>query len=110
MQILGLNLVRCGGYVLVAVMFLMFVHFNNGMVVGDRSAHVVTLHLSQLGYFVAFFTLLTVCYQEHSRILVIARQNVAKMVILLSLFTTTLGPTYTSRLITDITFTSGGGT
>ena len=68
MQILGLDLVRCGWYVLVAVMFLMFVHFNNGMVVGDRSAHVVTLHLSQLGYFVAFFTLLTVCYQEHSRL------------------------------------------
>lgn len=51
---------------LVAVMFLMFVHFNNGMVVGDRSAHVVTLHLSQLGYFSAFFTLLTL--QEHSRL------------------------------------------
>ena len=66
MQILGLDLVRCGWYVLVAVMFLMFVHFNNGMVVGDRSAHVVTLHLSQLGYFVAFFTLLTL--QEHSRL------------------------------------------
>ena len=66
MQILGLDLVRCGWYVLLAVMFLMFVHFNNGMVVGDRSAHVVTLHLSQLGYFSAFFTLLTL--QEHSRL------------------------------------------
>ena len=51
MRILGLVMVRCGGYVMVAVMFLMFVHYNNRVVVGDRTAHVVTLNITQLGYF-----------------------------------------------------------
>merc|ERR1712098_960165 len=39
--------------------FLMFVHLNQGIVVGDRSAHTATIHLPQLGYFAAFFAALT---------------------------------------------------
>ena len=59
MRVLGLALVRCGGYVMVGLGFIAFVHLNNGVVVGDRSAHVATCHLTQLAYFAAFFSALT---------------------------------------------------
>jgi len=59
LRILGLVVVSCGGYLLVGVAFLGFVHLNQGIVVGDRSAHTATVHLLQLGYFAAFFTGLT---------------------------------------------------
>ena len=59
LRLLGLILVTCGGYIIVGLLFLAFLHLNNGVVVGDRSAHVATVHLMQLCYFAAFFTLLT---------------------------------------------------
>jgi len=58
-RLLRLILVKCGGYIIVGIMFLAFVHINNGVVVGDRSAHMVTIHLPQICYFAAFFTVLT---------------------------------------------------
>lgn len=39
------------GYVLVGLLFLVFVIYNGGIVVGDKSAHSVTIHLPQLLYF-----------------------------------------------------------
>ena len=59
MRVLGLVMLRCGGYVLVGAGFLVFVRLNDGVVVGDRSAHVVTVHVAQILYFAAFFTALT---------------------------------------------------
>jgi len=59
MRILGLVVVTCGGYIIVGLTFLAFVHVNQGIVVGDRSAHTATVHLTQLAYFAAFFTGLT---------------------------------------------------
>ena len=44
----------CGGYLLVAIAFLFFVALNEGVVVGDRSAHQMVLHPTQLLYFCAF--------------------------------------------------------
>ena len=42
-------------YILVTVTFSLFVILNGGIVLGDKSQHVLTLHLSQVSYFV-FFT------------------------------------------------------
>ena len=58
-RVLGLVILRCGGYIMVGAAFLVFVRLNDGVVVGDRSAHVVTIHLAQILYFAAFFTALT---------------------------------------------------
>ena len=51
-----------GGYVLVGISFIVFVIINNGIVVGDRTAHVATLHPIQILYFVAFTTVFTAPY------------------------------------------------
>jgi len=56
---LGRLLVQTGGYILTGVAFLAFIHFNQGLVVGDRSAHQATLHIPQILYFSAFFTAFT---------------------------------------------------
>jgi len=65
--------------------FLIFVHLNKGIVVGDRSAHTATIHLPQLGYFAAFFTALTLPYAvKHIRdFLVGVKQNYGKVVLML---------------------------
>ena len=83
MRVLGLALVRCGGYVLVGLGFLSFVHLNNGVVVGDRSAHVATCHLTQLAYFAAFFSALTLPFavKHIPDFLTFARQNLWKVVL-----------------------------
>ena len=47
---------------LVGISFLIFVIINNGIVVGDRSAHVATFHPIQVLYFVAFTTVFTAPY------------------------------------------------
>lgn len=39
------------GYVLVGLLFLVFVFYNRGIVVGDKTAHSATIHLPQLLYF-----------------------------------------------------------
>ena len=51
-----------GGYILVGITFSIFVIVNNGIVVGDRLAHVVTFHPIQVLYFIAFTTAFTVPY------------------------------------------------
>lgn len=58
----GLVVVRCGGYILVGVAFVLFVRLNGGIVVGDRSAHQAVLHLPQLLYFALFFAALTASF------------------------------------------------
>lgn len=80
MRVLGLALVRCGGYVMVGLGFLAFVHLNNGVVVGDRSAHVATCHLTQLAYFAAFFSALTLPFAVKNTpdFVTFARQNLWK--------------------------------
>merc|ERR1711899_716884 len=50
----GSILKTCAGYLLVAAAFLVFMVFNEGIVVGDRSAHQVVLHPTQVLYFFAF--------------------------------------------------------
>ena len=62
MRLVGLVVFKCGGYLVVGIGFLIFVHVNQGIVVGDRSAHEATVHLIQLCYFSAFFTGLTLPY------------------------------------------------
>ncbi|XP_011869846.1 PREDICTED: putative Dol-P-Glc:Glc(2)Man(9)GlcNAc(2)-PP-Dol alpha-1,2-glucosyltransferase [Vollenhovia emeryi] len=50
----------CGGllpHVTVCLAFVAFVAWNGGIVVGDRTAHVATVHLCQLLYFAAFVSL-----------------------------------------------------
>uniref|UniRef100_A0A1B6IPA8 Dol-P-Glc:Glc(2)Man(9)GlcNAc(2)-PP-Dol alpha-1,2-glucosyltransferase n=1 Tax=Homalodisca liturata TaxID=320908 RepID=A0A1B6IPA8_9HEMI len=42
------------GYLLIGLMFFGFVVYNRGIVVGDRTAHAVTIHLPQLLYFALF--------------------------------------------------------
>lgn len=44
----------CGGYLLVALVFLAFIKINNGIVVGDRNAHVAVMHPTQVLYFFGF--------------------------------------------------------
>ena len=39
---------------LLGLAFLLFVHLNHGVVVGDRKAHTATLHHTQLLYFSVF--------------------------------------------------------
>ncbi|XP_053212427.1 dol-P-Glc:Glc(2)Man(9)GlcNAc(2)-PP-Dol alpha-1,2-glucosyltransferase-like [Panonychus citri] len=46
-----------GGYLITGILFGVFVFYNQGIVLGDRSAHEVTFHLAQLVYFL-FFTFL----------------------------------------------------
>ena len=40
-------LINCGGYVIVWLLFVAFVAVNDGVVVGDRSAHEVNFHPTQ---------------------------------------------------------------
>lgn len=61
------NLVRkinytCFGYIIVAMAFVSFVILNNGVVVGDRSAHQVVMHPTQILYFSAFSVMLSAPY------------------------------------------------
>ena len=44
----------CIGYLTVALAFVAFVVYNQGVVVGDRSAHLPVLHPTQVLYFCAF--------------------------------------------------------
>jgi len=53
-KIIGLIVVRCIGFIMVGVAFILFVKINKGIVVGDRSAHVAVLHLPQILYFILF--------------------------------------------------------
>lgn len=64
-RLVGLIVFRCIGYIIVGLAFLAFVHFNQGIVVGDRSAHMATVHLLQLCYFSAFFLGLTLPWAVH---------------------------------------------
>lgn len=41
-------------YLLVGVLFIAFVIYNGGIVVGDRTAHVPTIHITQILYYSAF--------------------------------------------------------
>ena len=43
-------------YILVAILFISFVYWNKGLVVGDRQAHQATVHIPQLFYFFALTT------------------------------------------------------
>ena len=64
-RLVGLIVFRCIGYIIVGLAFLAFVHFNQGIVVGDRSAHMATVHMLQLCYFSAFFLGLTLPWTVH---------------------------------------------
>jgi len=87
MRILGLVVLSCGGYIIVGVGFLLFVHLNQGIVVGDRSAHTATLHLPQLGYFAAFFTSMTLPFAVRNirDFLVFVKQHWARLVVVVIL-------------------------
>jgi len=52
-------LINCGGYVIVWLLFVAFVAVNDGVVVGDRSAHEVNFHPTQVLYFCGFTLALT---------------------------------------------------
>ena len=55
-------LCTCMGYILVAMAFLTFVYINDGVVVGDRTAHQVVVHPTQVLYYCAFCALLGAPY------------------------------------------------
>ncbi|KAL6431158.1 hypothetical protein ACFW04_007106 [Cataglyphis niger] len=44
-------------YIMVCLMFVAFVVWNKGIVIGDRTAHVATIHICQIFYFSAFVSL-----------------------------------------------------
>ena len=54
LKLLFLVLKTCLGYLTVGLSFVVFVYWNNGVVVGDKSAHQVMMHLTQVLYFCAF--------------------------------------------------------
>ncbi|XP_063851577.1 putative Dol-P-Glc:Glc(2)Man(9)GlcNAc(2)-PP-Dol alpha-1,2-glucosyltransferase [Scylla paramamosain] len=64
-EVLADVVVECFGYGMVLVSFLVFVGYNGGIVVGDRSAHQATLHLPQLGYFALFFIIFSLPHVPH---------------------------------------------
>lgn len=51
---IGRVLAAVVGYICVAFLFLAFIIYNRGVVVGDKSAHTVTFHSPQLLYFALF--------------------------------------------------------
>lgn len=83
-RLVGLIVVKCGGYILTGLAFLAFVHLNQGIVVGDKSAHVATIHLPQLLYFSAFFVGLTLPYafQHILGFLTLVKNNPGKIALL----------------------------
>ncbi|XP_026744165.1 putative Dol-P-Glc:Glc(2)Man(9)GlcNAc(2)-PP-Dol alpha-1,2-glucosyltransferase [Trichoplusia ni] len=42
-------------HLMILLTFAVFIHYNGGIVVGDKQAHEVTLHLPQLLYFLLFY-------------------------------------------------------
>lgn len=46
----------CGGYVLNGILFVGFLYLNEGIVLGDRSAHLPVFHVAQIPYFLSFVT------------------------------------------------------
>uniref|UniRef100_A0A6A7FRS9 Dol-P-Glc:Glc(2)Man(9)GlcNAc(2)-PP-Dol alpha-1,2-glucosyltransferase n=2 Tax=Hirondellea gigas TaxID=1518452 RepID=A0A6A7FRS9_9CRUS len=48
---------QCFGHVFVLLLFALFVYTNGGLVLGDKSAHQATLHLTQVLYFFLFVLL-----------------------------------------------------
>ena len=61
-QLIYLVIKDCLGYLMVAVGFVTFLVYNQGVVVGDRSAHQVVMHPTQLLYFSAFCLVLGAPY------------------------------------------------
>ncbi|KAH0953389.1 hypothetical protein HN011_004929 [Eciton burchellii] len=49
-------------YVTVCLLFIAFVVWNEGIVIGDRTAHVATIHVCQIFYFSAFVSLFSWSY------------------------------------------------
>jgi len=55
-------------YITVCLMFVAFVVWNKGIVIGDRTAHVATIHVCQIFYFSAFVSLFSWPYvMPHGR-------------------------------------------
>jgi len=54
-RLIGVVVWHCGGYIGVGLAFIAFLHLNQGIVVGDRSAHTATVHIMQLCYFSTFY-------------------------------------------------------
>ncbi|KAH7345063.1 glucosyltransferase [Rhizoctonia solani] len=82
-------------YVVPVVGFASFVFWNGGIVLGDKSNHIPTLHVPQLYYFVAFASLfgLPVLMSAETGIMSLAREVAQRMI------------GGTSRLIISITLT-----
>lgn len=78
---------RCGGYVAVGLGFLGFVLWNQGVALGDRDAHSVTVHLPQVLYCMAF-TLVFACpylvSSDHIRHFVRVVMNHKLIIVILS--------------------------
>merc|ERR1711892_473034 len=75
MRILGLVVVSCGGYLIVGVAFLAFVHLNQGIVVGDRSARTARLLCSLL-----YRSNIALYSQEHKRLLCVCETELCETV------------------------------
>lgn len=79
-------LANCGGYVIVWLTFVAFVAVNDGVVVGDRSAHEVSFHPTQLLYFCGFTLALTWPYHASKlgRFAAFVRKNSAACAVCLA--------------------------
>lgn len=53
-ELFSVSIVPVGGYLIVGLGFLLFVLINGGIVVGDRAAHQVNFHPTQIAYFCLF--------------------------------------------------------
>ena len=56
-EVLAEAMVDVFPHFLVVVSFLFFLHYNGGIVMGDKAAHEVNVHLPQIGYFFFFYVL-----------------------------------------------------
>lgn len=59
----------CLPYAIVGTLFILFVVFNKGIVLGDKDAHQPKLHLAQLLYFLGFSSIFGTTWIFHMRIL-----------------------------------------
>ncbi|XP_015791193.1 putative Dol-P-Glc:Glc(2)Man(9)GlcNAc(2)-PP-Dol alpha-1,2-glucosyltransferase [Tetranychus urticae] len=80
-------LLSLGGYLITGLLFGLFLYYNQGIVLGDRSAHQATFHLAQIVYFLFFTCLFAApwillinnlrrfilyCYQKSTTVIIIS--------------------------------------
>ncbi|XP_015124880.1 putative Dol-P-Glc:Glc(2)Man(9)GlcNAc(2)-PP-Dol alpha-1,2-glucosyltransferase [Diachasma alloeum] len=90
MKFIGEMCSNVRGHIKVLITFLAFVIINKGIVLGDRNAHVATIHVPQLFYFTVFFSVFAWPYvlPQWRSFLQFVRKHWIITSVLLALFTT----------------------